>query len=122
MTATVLRHHFGAKPYVCIRNEVARDVRLSFGARGLLVHMVSLPEGWRFSAERLSTGSPPAAREGRAVVQRYLRELEALGYVRRARERDAQGRVHTVTYVSDEPVTGWVEVHRPPMQIAQDAS
>lgn len=104
MTATVLRHHFGDKGFICVMNDVAQDARLSYGARGLLVAMVSLPDDWAFSAERLAKCSPG---EGRDWVRARLRELEAAGYVSRTRERGEGGRFRTVVRVSDEPVREW---------------
>jgi hypothetical protein len=102
--ANVLRHEFSRKPFICVMNAVAQDARLSYGARGLLVHMVSLPEEWNFSSDRLAT-----QRTGRRAILGYLRELETFGYVRREREQDAEGKIRTVTRVSDEPVPEWLE-------------
>lgn len=104
---TVLRHQISRKPFVTVANVVARDDRLSYAARGLLVAMLSRPTNWAFSADRLAAGSPS---EGRKFVQNCLRELEAVGYVFRYRERDMAGRMRTVTVVSDEPIADWQAV------------
>ena len=99
---TVLRHHFTGKPYVKVYNDVARDTRLSFAARGVLVDMLSRPPDWEFSADRIAAGSPF---EGRKAVLRCLREMEACGYLRRFRERGSNGRIRTVVVVSDQPMS-----------------
>jgi hypothetical protein len=100
---TVLRHNFARKPFVCVMNEVARDSRVSFAARGVLIDMLSRPSNWQFSADRIAEGSPS---EGRKTVLRCLRELRAASYVTNVLERDDQGHIGTVTVVSDEPVPG----------------
>lgn len=105
MTTTVLRRVIHPTPYVTIANDVAQDARLSYGARGLLLAMVSLPDDWAFSAERLAKCSPG---EGRDWVRARLRELEAAGYVSRTRERGEGGRFRTVVRVSDQPVAEWM--------------
>lgn len=85
--------------FVMVRNSVARDDRLSFRARGVLVAVLSRPDDWSISAENL-------AREGQESVQtiyKCLRELEAAGYVQRRRVRNAAGQLRTETLVFDEP-------------------
>jgi hypothetical protein len=100
---TVLRHQLSRKPFVTVANEVARDERLSYAARGVLIAMLSRPTNWAFSAERLAAGSP---RDGRKSVLRHLKELEAAGYLFRYRER-AGNLVRTITVVSDTPIDDW---------------
>jgi DNA-binding MarR family transcriptional regulator len=85
--------------FVMVRNSVARDERLSFRARGVLVAVLSRPDDWSISAENL-------AREGNEGVQtiyRALKELEAAGYVERRKVRNKAGQVRTETLVYDEP-------------------
>ena len=85
--------------FVMVRNAVARDERLSFRARGVLVAILSRPDNWSISAENL-------AREGREsarVIYNVLKELEEAGYVKRRRVRNELGQVRTETLVFDEP-------------------
>lgn len=85
--------------FVMVRNSVARDDRLSFRARGVLIAVLSRPDDWSISAENL-------AREGQESVQtiyKCLRELEAAGYVKRRRVRNSAGQLRTETLVFDEP-------------------
>lgn len=104
--STVLRHKLNRAGYVKLANAVARDHRLSYRARGILLDMISRPPDWRFSATRLAQSSPL---EGRDAVLTALRELETVGYLLRRRERGQDGRIRTVVTVSDEPVRDWAE-------------
>jgi hypothetical protein len=87
--------------FVMVRNAVARDERLSFRARGVLVAILSRPDDWSISAENL-------AREGSesvGVIYKTLKELEEAGYVKRRRVRNGLGQVRTETLVFDEPTS-----------------
>lgn len=99
--------------YVHVPNDVANDdQQLSYKALGLLVYMLSRPEGWAFSRDRLCRGTEGlavagqrtrAAREGREAVATALRELTAAGYYRTRRVPIDGGRWATVTEVTDTP-------------------
>lgn len=102
---TVLRHR-SDRDYVVVQNAVARDARLSYRARGVLLEMISRPRDWRFSAERLARLSP---KEGRDAIRTALAELRAAGYVLYTRERSSGGRWRTVVTVSDRPVQAWAD-------------
>jgi hypothetical protein len=104
--STVLRHKLNRAGYVKLANAVARDPRLSYRARGVLLDMISRPPDWKFSATRLAKSSPL---EGRDAILTALRELETVGYLLRKRERGADGRIRTVVTVSDQPVREWAE-------------
>lgn len=98
-SALIIRAARPEAHFVMVRNSVARDDRLSFRARGVLVAVLSRPDDWSISAENL-------AREGQESVQtiyKCLRELEAAGYVQRRRVRNAAGQLRTETLVFDEP-------------------
>lgn len=85
------------RQYVCVSNDVARDGRLTLRARGLLVHLLSLPDGWEVSSERLAD----ACIEGRDAIRKTLTELEQYGYVLRQRERSEAGTVRTIVLVDE---------------------
>lgn len=61
-----------------IARAVLRDVRLSFGARGLFVFLWDLPNNWRPNVRHLSEMGP----EGKDAVRSRLRELENVGAIR----------------------------------------
>jgi hypothetical protein len=85
--------------FTTLGNEVLRDSRLSFCARGILGHLLSLPEGQRGDVRTLAERTP----EGRERVASALRELERFGYLRRAVKRTAEGRLYTEVDVFDAP-------------------
>lgn len=85
--------------YAEIRNEVARDGRLSYRARGVLLRLLSNADGWRMTAEDLAR----EGKEGRASILAALRELRGAGFIRVVRAQDAGGRWSTHTYVFDTP-------------------
>jgi hypothetical protein len=91
-----------AQEFVIIGNSEARDSRLSFRARGLHHHLLSLPPGWRVTTTQLAADNP----EGRDAIRSALNELIACGYVTKAKRQDSRGRWSTVMTVHDKPQPG----------------
>ena len=99
--------------YVHVPNDVALDDRLSYRALGLLLFMLSRPDGWAYSRDRLCRGPEldgaegrpriRGGREGREAVASALRELTAAGYYRAVRQQVERGRYVMVTEVTDTP-------------------
>lgn len=89
--------------FLLLRNDVARDGRLSYRASGVLHDILSRPDNWNTSAERLAAARPDG--EGVKAVRAALRELEACGYMRRRRIKDEKGRFRWVQTVYDVPVS-----------------
>ena len=85
--------------FTTLGNEVLRDNRLSFCARGILGHLLSLPDGQRGDIRTLADRTP----EGRERVASALRELETFGYLKREVKRTPEGRVYTEVDVFDTP-------------------
>lgn len=83
--------------FTTLGNEVLRDNRLSFCARGILGHLLSLPDGQRADIRTLADRTP----EGRERVAAALRELEQFGYLKRAVMRTSRGRLYTRVEVFD---------------------
>lgn len=89
--------------FTIVANEVMRDQRLSFKARGIHHFILSFPSGWRISATSISR----AGREGRDAVLAGLKELEQFGYLHRERQQDDKGRWSTRVVVTEQPRTDY---------------
>lgn len=86
--------------YVQIPNTIARHRGLSLEARGLLVHLLSLPESNGATVEKVCA----QVSNGRRSVSKAMNELIEAGYVRRAKLQDPEtGRWVTMTTVADTP-------------------
>lgn len=82
------------------------DTRLSWEARGLLVHLLSKPDNWNVSVKYLisQTKDCLGKRSGRDKVYAILQELRMAGYVRTAFKRVEGGVFKGVIYeVSEDP-------------------
>lgn len=89
------------RAFTVLGNEVLRDRRLSFTARGILGYLLSLPDGAREDVRTLADKNPGLGRRG---VAKALDELVALGYyVRRTVRDEISGQVRTETHVFDRP-------------------
>lgn len=62
--------------YLVADNRILRDTRISDRARGLLLRVLSYPDGWDID----STWLAERTKEGRDAVRCAIRELEAAGY------------------------------------------
>lgn len=88
-----------AQEFVIIGNTEARDRRLSFRARGLHHHLLSLPSGWRVTTAELAKDHP----EGREAIRTALNELIEFRYVTKVKRQDGHGRWSTTLTVHDKP-------------------
>ncbi|MEX2982809.1 helix-turn-helix domain-containing protein [Streptomyces sp. C36] len=98
-----MRIHLSARKraFTVLGNEVLRDRRLSFTARGILAFLLSLPDGAREDVRTLADKNPGLGRRG---VAKAVEELIELGYYVRRTVRDEEtGQVQTETYVFDTP-------------------
>ncbi|MFD8813723.1 helix-turn-helix domain-containing protein [Streptomyces sp. NPDC059627] len=85
--------------FVVIGNDLAQHPDLSGLAVGIGVHIQSLPAGARVDIKTLAE----RLKEGRTRIAAALRELEAVGYLRRERVRLPDGRVITRTVFCNRP-------------------
>ncbi|WP_329116479.1 helix-turn-helix domain-containing protein [Streptomyces sp. NBC_01465] len=89
------------RAFTVLGNDVLRDRRLSFTARGLLAYLLSLPDGAREDARTLADKNPGIGRRG---ISKALDELVEHGYYVRCTTHDPEsGQVRTETFVFDVP-------------------
>ena len=70
--------------YTIMSNYHLRDRSISLKAKGLLSHMLSLPEEWNYSIK----GLVAIEKEGYDAIRNILQELEEAGYILRKTVRD----------------------------------
>lgn len=89
-----------SRDFTIINNKILRDSHLGSSERGLLVTMLSLPDGWSFSIRGLAQILP----DGITKISNGLKKLEELNYLRRERKYK-NGRISNWDYIiSDEPM------------------
>ncbi|MCW2881200.1 MAG: phage replication protein, partial [Sphaerisporangium sp.] len=93
-----------------VPHTLARDPRLSNGARGLAVQMLSHADGFRSDEEFLAQH----AANGRDAVRRQLAELRRYGYLVRQRVRGPDGKLTTQSVLYDVPQQGEPPAEEPP--------
>ncbi|MBC3844335.1 hypothetical protein GXW82_41800 [Streptacidiphilus sp. 4-A2] len=89
-------HAFG---FTVLPNALLQDRRLSFTSRGLLVDLLSRPDGWREDGRQMADSSP----QGRLAVAKGLRELAAAGYYQVIRVRRPDGTFVSEAHIWDTP-------------------
>lgn len=92
------------KRFTQIPNETLRDRRLSYRARGVLCELLSRPDDWDTTADRMSQAGV-ARGAGREAMRTVFAELEAAGYLVRIRKRGSSGRISTELHLYDRPVS-----------------
>lgn len=100
MTVHRLALYRADDPYTRVPNTAVRDDRLDLKARGLLLLMLSKPDGWRFNERNLAK----EAGVSRDQVRGSLQRLQEAGYVERGWEAGPDGKPQHVTRVYDVPV------------------
>lgn len=85
--------------YTIMSNYHLRDRSISLKAKGLLSHMLSLPEEWNYSIK----GLVAIEKEGYDAIRNILQELEEAGYILRKTVRDNGKIVGTKYYVFMKP-------------------
>lgn len=74
--------------FTIISNEVfSGHPELSWRALGILGYLLSLPDDWRTSADKIAS----LHKEGRDAVRKAMTELEDVGYLVRNRSRNDRG-------------------------------
>lgn len=83
----VIKRISSGNGFTHIENDCLRDINLDIQERGLLVTMLSLPDGWDFSGIGLASILPCE----KSKVYSTLKKLEKAGYLRRARITNDKG-------------------------------
>jgi hypothetical protein len=95
---------------VSIPWSTAQDGRMSYTATGILTEVLSRPDGWEVSAERMSRSRTGGTKgSGREAILTAFRELERLGYRRLVTENGEDGKIRRWAEFSDTPVEAWAE-------------
>ncbi|MCY0921677.1 MULTISPECIES: helix-turn-helix domain-containing protein [Streptomyces] len=104
--------------FVVVPNAAARHRGLSLTARGLLVTLLSLPDGTRATIDTITN----QVEEGRRAVAKAFTALETAGYLRRERGQDPEtGLWGTQSHVSDLPIDRIPTAGEPVTRIAGDS-
>lgn len=80
--------------YTVVDNSILKNKQLSLVARGMLTTLLSLPDNWEFSEEGLTK----ILLDKKPTIKKALKELESLGYLKRTRIRDVQGKLCKIEY------------------------
>ncbi|MFJ4680880.1 hypothetical protein [Kitasatospora sp. NPDC088783] len=88
-----------ARNFTVLPNAVLQYRQLSYTARGLLVDLLSRPDGWREDGRQMADSSP----QGRKAVYQALRELARAGFYRVEKNRLPDGTVVSENHVYDTP-------------------
>lgn len=96
-TGAVLHKHRRRRDFTQTQNATIRDAGMSLKATGLLVYLLSLPDGSSVGSREISARKP----DGRHSVMTAFRELKELGYVEQSRVRGTNGKFVTITHVHE---------------------
>lgn len=91
--------HSAANRYAQISRKLAQDSTLSFGARGLMLYILSKPANWEVKYLDLMR----AGGIGRDALRTLMRELKAAGYFRCTKSNGGNGQFVYEQEVLEEP-------------------
>lgn len=81
-----------------IPNAWARDERIGYRAKGILLLLMSHQDGWRITLEHLVDGP-----DGISAIRTAIQQLEQAGYLQRSLLRDNKNRVEGSEWVISDP-------------------
>ena len=96
---SVLHKHPKKQGFVQVENSTVRDPRLSLKATGLLIYLISLPQGSPIGSRVLARRKP----DGRTASMSAFKELRDFGYVEQRSHRGKDGTFTTTTHVYEVP-------------------
>jgi hypothetical protein len=101
----VRRHLRFEREFVQVPNAWARDRRVSWRARGILIYLMSHEPGWSVTLKTLAADAAQShdrSQDGISLVRKAVGELERYGYLVREQKRDRNGRLsHTEWAICD---------------------
>lgn len=89
----------GFVPTTTLERAVFRDVRISWGAKGLFGFLADLPINWRFCAAHLATRGP----DKKHTIRRLLAELRSVGALQEEIVRGERGRLKGKRWILRSP-------------------
>ena len=98
----VIRNKARAKQFTIVAQSILRDSNLSLKERGLLVTLLSLPEGWEFTIQGMASILP----ENKDTIGRIVEALEKKGYVKIIQKKSSGRFSSNEMFVFDEPISG----------------
>jgi hypothetical protein len=104
-----IRHTRLTRDFLQVPNATVRDDRLSHMARGILVELLSRPDGWKATADdmwRASVAKHGKASPGRRQFRAAFAELKEHGYLVPDFEPMKGGQISTVLTLTDVPYAG----------------
>jgi hypothetical protein len=88
--------------YTAIPNTWARDERLGYRAKGILLLLMSHQSGWRISLEHLANDGP----DGMTAVRTAIGQLQDNGYLVRRLIKDERQRIEGSEWIIHDPFDG----------------
>lgn len=104
-----IRHSRLTKDFLQVPNATVRDDRMSHMARGILVELLSRPDGWKAACDDMwqaSVAKHGKDSPGRRQFRAAFAELKKYGYLQSERELLAAGQHATILVVQDKPAGG----------------
>ncbi len=96
------------KNFTTINNEFIFNKNLSLKAKGLLCHLLALPNDWRLYVEEVEKWST----DGKSAIYSAFKELTSNGYMKREQKRE-KGKIVSWDYiVYEKPHTDFQEVEK----------
>jgi predicted transcriptional regulator len=93
--------------YSIINNEFIFNKNMSLKAKGLLCHILALPNDWTLYVEEVSKWH----RDGKSSIYSAFKELTANGYMKREQIRDKAGKIIKWEYIIfEKPYTNYQDV------------
>ena len=97
-----------SKNFTTINNEFIFNKNLSLKAKGLLCHLLALPNDWKLYVEEVEKWST----DGKSAIYSAFKELTSNGYMKREQIRD-KGKIVSWDYiVYEKPHTDFQEIEK----------